>query len=794
MNTRTLVICHSLLVVMLPSSAVAHEMWVLTDEVIGAWRDRPWPATYTNFTLPTVLTLLVALAINGILVRLHFNGANELFPHFRAHMRALRPYSALVLRVCLSWVLLSSAMAVEPRFGNDVWSNPTLLAPDILISDLPESWRWLRWFEFSIGIALAAGVYVRGAAVACLLLVCSALFLTGMAAVSYAPIYAGVALYLLVSGGGAYFVPLPAPLHIKLITDKFESSKSISRAQFIVRVFAGFNFLFLAIYFKVLQPNLMLAIIEVHELPVMGLSPDVFVLIIAAVEVSIGFLVIFGILLRFLSIVLIAAFIFFAICLSDAETLTSHMLYYGVAVSFLFNGNGQWNRRQPTDVASNIIIIGNSISAVAAAQHLEKILPNPSNINLTLLSRRTDVQFKSLLPEVVSGSVQPNTLINPLLRVLNRTNLLLGEIRSIDLKSREIAYALPGGVVNTLSYDQLIVANDSTTNTEIESQTGFQGIHHLDSVVDAMKLKQNLLRCSFRNYGNSTQSSQTPISIAIYGGGERGSALAMEIHRLTDALKVDRVIPWCTNNKVILLETVEERNNMGGAIIRLRERHFEKRNIKVIDAIRVGTLCSDSVRLRNGKAVPMDIVVNLSTRDSLPPFIHFDNSVTRIREDDLSLRGESCVWMATHEKELKENSQRRMSMQLEQARLAAFNAWASSQGLEVRSLRSVHKSLYECYMGRNSVATWRGIALPGVIGWLFNRRRYLSTLPSLDRKLRIIIDWTLDCVFNADSVSPLEHDFEVGERALMRSLDSGNIEKPDKTKFEAQIDSVNKAA
>jgi hypothetical protein len=175
MNTRRLITRILLLLLLIPTSAFAHEMWVFSIDIVRAWSEKSLPSTYTSFTLPTVLVVAIALVINAVLFQLHRSGAGEMFPLFRVRVRSMRPYTAVVL--------------------------------------------------------------------------------------------------------------------------------------------AGSNFLFLAIYFKVMHPNLMLAIIDVHELPILGLRPEVIVLIIPAVEVSIGVLVIFGILLRFLSVVLIAAFIFFAICI-----------------------------------------------------------------------------------------------------------------------------------------------------------------------------------------------------------------------------------------------------------------------------------------------------------------------------------------------------------------------------------------------------------------------------------------------------------------------------------------------
>jgi len=689
MNSRNPLYWLSFILATFPASAFAHEMWVLSAEVVEEWAQKPLPQAYTTLTLASVIVVAAALFINTVLFSLHRRGANEMFPVFRARMRTMRPYTAVVLRVCLSWVLLSSAMAMEPRFGNAVWSQPTLLAPDILISELPASWHWLRWFEVLIGLTLLVGIYVRAAALACLLLVGLALYLSGIAAVSYAPVYTGVALYLLYSGGSSHYIALPAPSRIKTLTNKLIENASLSRAQFFLRVLAGCNFLFLAIYFKVLQPNLMLAIIDVHDLPIMGLNPEVFVLIITAVEISIGLLVIFGILLRFLSVVLIGAFLFFAICLSDAETLTSHMLYYGVAISFLFNGNGQWRQRTAVDTKAHILILGNSLGSVAAAQQLERLLPSATNVKVSVLTHRSDVQFTAMLPEVVSGSVQPTTLSNPLSRIVSSARLILGEVQSINTAEQRVIYSGPGGTQHTIEYDELIVANEPELDRSFESYVQAARIGHLGSIADALQLKQQILSSLIGRAEQTTRQSSQPLRVAILGGGERGSALAMEIHSLLDILKTDRCIDRATDVQVFVLERVQERADMSKPILSLRSKHFKKRGIRSVDAVKVKSLCDDSVILSDGKKMSMDIVINLQTIEVLPEFSDIKADPSALRRADLAFSGAPHIWLASHGKTLRMNVQRRISMQLAQAKQAAFNAWASSQSLPTKDTGGV---------------------------------------------------------------------------------------------------------
>jgi len=248
------------------------------------------------------------------------------------------------------------------------------------------------------------------------------------------------------------------------------------------------------------------------------------------------------------------------------------------------------------------------------------------------------------------------------------------------------------------------------------------------------------------------------LKIAIYGGGERGSALAMEVHSLVNTLIAERCVPRTVKVNVILLENREEQVSMSKTILKMRSKHFKKHDIKVIDAQRIATLCSNSVRLLNGKAVKMDMVVNLSTQDVMPHLSNINPLPDTVRQPDLSFQAGSHIWMAVNTDTLRCNSQRRLSMQLEQAKLAGFNAWASSQSLPSSEIKPVDKSLYECYM-------------------------------------RILIDWSLDFVFNHDTSGLLDNDFRINTEKVLRAVPT--IEKDSSStaaNAENSVQPINKKA
>lgn len=729
---------------------LGHERWVLTPSQILAWNARPKPELYTSLGPATLLVIGLSILVMVSLVHLHYSGANEIFPALQAYLSSLQAYASVALRFGLSWVLISSALGLEPRVGVPVFEHPTLLAPDLDISVLGPAWAWLRWFELGLGVGFLLGIYVRVLCIGLMLLIALTWMQFYDAVFSYLPSYTGVAIYLFLRGPGHIFLPLPTMQAFQPLVAALEN-QPVQRAQWFLRVFTGINLLYLALYFKVMQPNLALAVITIYEIPILSSAPEVFVMVMTVVEVLAGLLIIMGILLRFLSIVLLCAFFFFAACLTEAETFTSHILFYGIILTFLFNGSGHWSRPEAKDKSAHILIAGGGFAALHAALQLVRLRGAYSNIAITVVTPQLDFQFKPLLAEVVGGSVQPGNVVNPFRRLLPNTKVLCGHISHLDTQKRHAMVTLTGGEKLKVVYGEFVYAPDPVPDFTLRPGTAEYACT-LDTVGDALHLRQRILQNL--NQAEQTQNPQkrlAKMTFCILGGGERGCALAVEIRRLLDAARPSYpILQQQTPNILVFEESGKDADPLPEGIYQRRAKLLSLRGITILPLQHVVEIEASGIRLSNQKRLPSSNIINVSYR--MPAALFSAEQSKHYLPFDEYLQVQDAVhhWAASGSNRPRIDVNFLISRQIAQGNTAAYNAWASSQDFAFRPFKASRKWLYEYHMGKDALSQFLGIPLPRFLSWIIQRARCLNSLPGLERSLRIGIDWVLDGIFHND--------------------------------------------
>ncbi len=332
-------------------AAMAHELWVLTPEQATQWNARPKPEIFTQFNVTSLsIYLLAAFGLVGCFMLYRYAASRTLASHLRARLMSYGDYAPVALRIALFIMLGTASLGLAPRLGTAIMQSAVLGAPDLELRLLPGNWNWVAVVEGVVAICLLLGIYVRGAAAALLGLGVLGLFLFGEAMCAYIGLVGAAAVYLLFQGAGPYAVSLPSFPGTAALNAWF-AGQPRERVQWLLRVLIGADVLYLALAYKIAQPNLMLGVIDVHHIPTLGLEPETFVLLVAVVETLAGAFILMGIMIRPLAVGLFVAFTFFSVVLW--EGVFAHIIVYGLLVPLITNGAGRWHAPLKTKAILN---------------------------------------------------------------------------------------------------------------------------------------------------------------------------------------------------------------------------------------------------------------------------------------------------------------------------------------------------------------------------------------------------------------------------------------------------------
>lgn len=103
-----------------------------------------------------------------------------------------------------------------------------------------------------------------------------------------------------------------------------------------------------------------------------------------------------------------------------------------------------------------IIVIGGGFSGIAC---LKRLLAYRGKIDLTLINDKGDFNFLPMLPDCISGKVDPEYLAFDLANLSRRINFVRDRVTGIDLKAKTVASSK-----EAFNYDLLLVCSGSETN------------------------------------------------------------------------------------------------------------------------------------------------------------------------------------------------------------------------------------------------------------------------------------------------------------------------------------------
>ena len=325
--------------------SLAHDTWVITHEQESIALAKPPPAIFTTLGVENVvISLLALLGVVGWIMIGHTSLPNQIMQRLglpEIDTAKLEPWVPVALRLGLAAMLITAAFGLHPRLGHPIGDTPVLFVSDLELRLLPGDWSWLILLQVGLGITFFLGVWTRAASVFLVLLIFVGFWLFRIDMLAYAGVLAGTAYYLFVRGGGRFTL-----LSDPEVLSRWTATVPAGRPQAVLRILTGLSFLYLGILYKFLHPTYLIAGVEFYDLLLFGFPAEVFVFIVATVEVVVGILITAGVMVRPLSFVLVFAFAFFSISMN--ESFLGHSFLYGVVFALFVSGAGQFSARGKT--------------------------------------------------------------------------------------------------------------------------------------------------------------------------------------------------------------------------------------------------------------------------------------------------------------------------------------------------------------------------------------------------------------------------------------------------------------
>jgi NADH dehydrogenase len=422
-------------------------------------------------------------------------------------------------------------------------------------------------------------------------------------------------------------------------------------------------------------------------------------------------------------------------------------------------GRGAEIAHGPRDMV-HVVIVGAGFGGLYAALELEKhMLPN---VIVTLINRVNFFLFTPLLAEVAGSSIDTRHIVNPIRRMFKRVRFVEAQVEEIDLAERHIVARLADGSQRTFTSDYLVLALGSVT-----SYFGMTGVERnalgFKSLGDAIAIRNHVIAMLERaDVAESAEERRRLLTFVVAGGGTTGIEVAGELNDLVrTAARLYRRVP-VEDMRVLLVEggprLATELNPRLAEFVRqaLEQHGVEVRlNTFVRDATERTCSLSDRTELPTSTLVWTAGVSPNPLTASL--FLEHDRKGRIIVGPDLGVPGHADVWAvgdcALVPDVIKGGFFAGTAQNaVRQGKYVAHAILASPCGRPTAPFRYRVLGQLATVGHYKGVGTIGPLKVSGFPAWWLWRSYYLYRLPRLEKRLRVMFDWTLDLLFGRDIV------------------------------------------
>ena len=420
-----------------------------------------------------------------------------------------------------------------------------------------------------------------------------------------------------------------------------------------------------------------------------------------------------------------------------------------------------------------IVILGGGFAGVECTRQLESKFGNDPEVELVMVSEDNFLLFTPMLPQVASGMIETRHIVLPIRTICKKTKFYEGRIKNIDPFGKLVNLWGTGDKRSiSIHYDFLVVALGSETNffgmADVEKnsftmKTLNDAVMLRNRVIDMLEQAENetnpILRKSFLNF-------------VVAGGGFAGIETAGELMDLIlDARKHYHSIHK-DDLKVVVIEALPMiLPGFNEKLAEFAKQKLIERGINIKLQTAITSFDGNEVTTKSIDQNPKD-PLDESKVDSIrtktliwtagvTPVSTIQRSMLKtdrgkvIVNDYLEVQdfpgvfaiGDCALFLNP---ETKRPFPPTAQIAEAQAKTAAKNLIALIKNSKKEKFEYHSKSQMAIIGKRSGIATFLGMNISGFWAWLIWRSVYLSKIPTLDKQIRVLLDWIIDLFFDRD--------------------------------------------
>ncbi|MGN9840735.1 NAD(P)/FAD-dependent oxidoreductase [Nonomuraea sp. H19] len=421
----------------------------------------------------------------------------------------------------------------------------------------------------------------------------------------------------------------------------------------------------------------------------------------------------------------------------------------------------------------HILIVGGGYVGLYTALRLQRTLKRElrsGEVRITIIDPQSYMTYQPFLPEAAAGNLSPRHLVAPLRRILPKVRILNGMVTKVHHSGRTVTFQPAEGQSREVAYDVLVMAAGSISRTLpipglIDIGIGFK------TVGEAIALRNRVLH--LLDVAESTDDPEVrrrALTFVVVGAGFAGVEALAELEDMAkDSTRYYRNITPADIRWVLVEATNRVLPEVGPEMGEWTLEQLRERGIDVKLETRLESCVGGHVMLSDGSefdaetlvwtaGVKPSPVVNdtdlpLDERGRIKATAMLTVAGTRdaftagdaAGVPDVTTPGQYCAPNAQHA--------------VRQAKVLADNIVRHLRGQQPVEYRHKYVGSVAGLGLHQGVANVYGVKLRGFPAWFMHRTYHLSRVPTLNRKVRVVVDWTLALFFKRETISlgEMEH-------------------------------------